>query len=241
MMTLEPPRTLSGKAGKHGQGPDAEVWRAWGLYRPGLIRFLRIAQLAVGLRGEVEVLLAGDRTLRRLNREYRGKDKATDVLSFPVAEEFVGQHGGDLAISVETAKRQAEEHGHLLRDEVKLLLLHGLLHLSGMDHETDRGEMAKRETELRGKLRLPNGLIARAERPVPARAKAKVRSRFPEGMTERKTKATAEAKEEADPYGMTARKATAKAKATATTKAFDAKDATLKGKGHEVGRSGGRA
>ncbi len=211
MMTLEPPRTLSGKAGKNGQGPDAEVWRAWGLYRPGLIRFLKIAQLAVGLRGEVSVLLAGDRTLRRLNREYRGKDKATDVLSFPVAEEFVGQHGGDLAISVETAKRQAEEHGHLLRDEVKLLLLHGLLHLSGMDHETDRGEMAKRETELRGKLRLPNGLIARAEEPLPVEArttaKAKASSRFPEGMTEKT--------------------------ATATAKAFDAKGAKSKRDGRE--------
>jgi probable rRNA maturation factor len=78
-------------------------------------------------------------------------------------------HGGDLAISLDTAKRQAEEHGHTLRDEVRVLLLHGLLHLSGMDHETDRGEMALRESVLRAKLRLPNGLIARttAERLKP--------------------------------------------------------------------------
>jgi probable rRNA maturation factor len=139
-----------------------------------------VAQAAVGLEGEVEVLLAGDRTLRRLNRTYRGKDKATDVLSFPAygfapsygfapAAELAGVHGGDLAISLDTAKRQAKEHGHTLRDEVRVLLLHGLLHLSGMDHETDRGEMALRESALRAKLRLPNGLIARttADRPKP--------------------------------------------------------------------------
>ncbi len=244
MMTLEPPRTLSGNAGKIGQVPDAEVWRAWGLSRPGLSRFLRIAQAAVGLKGEVEVLLAGDRTLRRLNREYRGKDKATDVLSFPAAEEFAGEHGGDLAISVETAKRQAEEHGHTLRDEVRAAsCCMGCCIFRGWIMRRIGERWRSVRAELRGKLRLPNGLIARVEEPVPAeaRAKAKVRSRFPEGMTERKTKATAEAKEEADPYGMTARKATAKAKATATTKALDAKDATLKGKGREVGRSGVRA
>ena len=100
---------------------DAEAWRVWGLSRAGLGRFLRRAQAAVGLEGEVEVLLAGDRTLRRLNREFRGKDKATDVLSFPAAEELAGVHGGDLAISLETARRQAEEHGHSLRDEVRVL------------------------------------------------------------------------------------------------------------------------
>ncbi len=188
MMTLEPPRDLAATAGKIEHASDAEGWRAWGLSRAGLSRFLRTAQTVVGLNGEVDVLLAGDRTLRRLNREYRGKDKATDVLSFPAAEELAGEHGGDLAISLDTAKRQAEEHGHTLRDEVRVLLVHGLLHLSGMDHETDRGEMAEREGELRVRLRLPNGLIARVE-----------------GSTE--------AKAEADPYGMTARKAKAKAKA----------------------------
>src|ERR1700679_1165645 len=130
MMTLEPPRTLSGNAGKKGKVTDAEVWRAWGLSRSGLSRVLRTAQASVGLEGEVDVLLAGDRTLRRLNRTYRGKDKATDVLSFPSAAELAGEHGGDLAISLDTAKRQAEEHEHSLRDEVRGLLLHGLLHLS---------------------------------------------------------------------------------------------------------------
>jgi len=159
MITIEPPRgTDDGKAS----------WSAWGISRAGLCRYLESAQQAVGLRGEVEVLLASDKTLRRLNREWRGKDKATDVLSFPAAEEMAAVYGGDLAVSLETAKRQAEEHGHSLRDEVRILLLHGLLHLAGMDHEVDSGEMAKREAELRKKLRLRNGLIARVE----GRAKA---------------------------------------------------------------------
>lgn len=157
MITLEPPRRL-----------DASVdpWKAFGLSQAGLGRFLRTAQAAVGLRGEVDVLLAGDRVLRRLNREFRGKDKATDVLSFPASPELAGVHAGDLAISLDTALKQAEEHGHGLRDEVRVLLLHGLLHLYGMDHEMDGGEMAAREAELRTQLRLPRGLIARVESPL---------------------------------------------------------------------------
>jgi probable rRNA maturation factor len=142
---------------------DAAGWRALGLSKSGLERFVRVAQDSVGLRGEVEVLLADDRTLRRLNREWRGKDKATDVLSFPAVEELAGVHAGDLAVSLETAQRQAVEQGHALRDEVRVLLLHGLLHLTGMDHEADDGEMAAREAELRRELRLKTGLIARVE------------------------------------------------------------------------------
>jgi probable rRNA maturation factor len=157
MITLEPPRRLDA---------SADLWKAFGLSQVGLGRFLRTAQAAVGLRGEVDVLLAGDRVLRRLNREFRGKDKATDVLSFPASPELAGVHAGDLAISLETAQRQAEEHGHSLRDEVRVLLLHGLLHLYGMDHEIDRGEMAAREAELRSQLRLRSGLIARVESPL---------------------------------------------------------------------------
>lgn len=147
---------------RRGQAADGNAWAAVGLSRIGLARFLGEAQRAVKLRGAVDVLLADDKTLRRLNREFRGKDKATDVLSFPAAEELAGaSHAGDLAISLDTAARQAQEHGHSLRDEVRVLLLHGLLHLSGMDHETDRGEMAAREAELRERLRLKSGLIAR--------------------------------------------------------------------------------
>jgi probable rRNA maturation factor len=137
------------------------------------VRFLRVAREAAGVVGDVDVLLANDRTLRRLNREFRGKDKATDVLSFPTPEEFADTHAGDLAISLETAKRQADEHGHALNLEVRILLLHGLLHLHGMDHETDYGEMATREAELRAKFRLPLGLIARTNS-VPKRRNRRV-------------------------------------------------------------------
>jgi probable rRNA maturation factor len=162
MITIEPPRSTAA----HGDG-----WTAWGLSRSGLSRFVKAAQAAVGLTGGVDVLLAGDATLRRLNRTFRGKDKATDVLSFPAAAEFGDGHAGDLAISLNTAERQAEQHGHSLRDEVRVLLLHGLLHLAGMDHETDKGQMARREAELRAQLKLPVGLIGRAEMKAPARAK----------------------------------------------------------------------
>ncbi len=175
MITLEPPRRLDA---------SADPWKVFGLSQVGLGRFLRTAQAAVGLRGEVDVLLAGDRILRRLNREFRGKDKATDVLSFPTSPELAGVHAGDLAVSLETAQRQAEEHGHSLREEVRVLLLHGLLHLYGMDHEIDRGEMAAREAELRVKLRLRSGLIARVELPIRKRkpTAAGSRSRSKKGL-----------------------------------------------------------
>ena len=159
MISLEPPR---GPASNSPLRAEAQVWRDAGLSRSGLSRFLRRAQERVGLPGEVDVLLAGDKTLRRLNREYRGKNKATDVLSFPAAEDVAHEHAGDRASALETAARHAGEHGHTLRDEVRVLLLHGLLHLRGMDHESDDGEMAAREAELRRLLRLPAGLIARA-------------------------------------------------------------------------------
>jgi probable rRNA maturation factor len=135
---------------------------------------MRVAQTMVGLRGEVDVLLSDDRRLRQLNREWRGKNKATDVLSFPAPSEMAGVHAGDLAISLDTAQKQALEQGHTLRDEVRVLLLHGLLHLAGMDHEVDGGEMAAREDVLRAKLRLKRGLIARVEGKTNAKA-AKVR------------------------------------------------------------------
>lgn len=154
MISLEPPRG-------YASAPDG--WRALGLSRAGLTRFVHTAQAAVGLVGEIEVLLADDRTLRRLNREFRGKNKSTDVLSFPAPREFAGVYAGDVAISVETAARQGDEHGHTLRDELRILLLHGLLHLAGMDHENDEGEMATRENELRQRLRLPTSLISRVQ------------------------------------------------------------------------------
>jgi probable rRNA maturation factor len=124
-------------------------------------RFLRQAQGAIRLRGQVSVLLTTDRKIRRLNRQFRGYDKPTDVLSFPALEVPAGEVAGDLAISVPTALRQAREHDHTLGIEIKVLILHGLLHLAGYDHERDNGAMARRERLLRGRLGLPQGLIER--------------------------------------------------------------------------------
>jgi probable rRNA maturation factor len=128
--------------------------------------FLAQAQDAVGLNGQVTVLLTTDRTLRDLNRRFRGKDEATDVLSFPSTNPAPGPEkiAGDVAISVETARRQATEQGHALGVELRVLMLHGLLHLAGYDHETDTGKMQRRERQLRARLGLPLGLIERASR-----------------------------------------------------------------------------
>ncbi|MDE3104254.1 MAG: rRNA maturation RNase YbeY [Acidobacteriota bacterium] len=130
--------------------------------RASLAAFLLRARKAVGLAGQVDVLLTSDAAVRRLNRAFRRKDKPTDVLSFPAPPEIAAQHAGDLAISLETAARQAGQFGHSLALEVRILLLHGLLHLAGEDHETDHGEMAAREAELRHRFRLPATLIQRA-------------------------------------------------------------------------------
>jgi probable rRNA maturation factor len=132
--------------------------------KAGLTRFLNRARQVLGLSGQVHVLLTNDATLRRLNRTFLGKDRPTDVLSFPASSESNPNTAiaGDLAISLETAARQAARFGHSLRDEVRILLLHGVLHLAGFDHDADSGEMAAREAELRRQLRLPANLIARA-------------------------------------------------------------------------------
>ncbi len=119
------------------------------------------------LKGQVTVLLTTDAAIRDLNRRFRGKNKATDVLSFPAEGPFrLSAEGiaGDVAISVTTALRQAAEQGHSLATEIKVLILHGVLHLAGFDHEADEGQMARRERVLRGRLGLPLGLIERAGR-----------------------------------------------------------------------------
>jgi probable rRNA maturation factor len=130
----------------------------------GLSRFLDRARAAIELRGQVDVLLTSDSNIRQLNKSFRGKNKPTDVLSFPAPREFAKKHAGDLAISLDTAAHQATAYGHTLSAEVKILLLHGLLHLSGEDHETDNGEMATREASFRRVLRLPTTLIERTTR-----------------------------------------------------------------------------
>lgn len=143
------------------------------LRQRALSAFLKEAAAACGLKGEVSVLLTTDSEIRRLNREFRHKDKATDVLSFPAPDSADPRTrtSGDLAISVETAARQAEEFSHPLSAELQILVLHGLLHLAGYDHATDAGQMARKEVALRRRFGLTAGLIERSE--VPARKVAR--------------------------------------------------------------------
>jgi len=127
--------------------------------RPRAIqRFARKLQRELAKGRPFDTLITGDAELRRLNREFRGHDYPTDVLSFPRSECGLG----DLAISAVRARAQAREFGHTTEDEVRILMLHGLLHLLGMDHETDAGAMARIERRWRARLKLPNSLIERA-------------------------------------------------------------------------------
>lgn len=135
---------------------------------PRTLRRSELKEFARRLRNEVAgdrdfaCLVTDDRELRRLNREFRGKDYATDVLSFP---EVAGASSlGEMAVSVQRAAEQAADFGHDCETEIRILMLHGLLHLLGMDHETDRGRMARTEARWRQKLGLPSGLIERARR-----------------------------------------------------------------------------
>src|SRR5271156_3569959 len=156
MILIEPPRSTIAA-------------RREPLNKRELARFARLAVEAAGCSGAASVLLTNDERIRELNRDFRGKNSPTDVLSFPaVVWEFESREGhktknaGDLAISLETASRQAVSLGHSLATEVRVLILHGALHLAGFDHETDSGEMARKESRLRKELGLPSGLIERS-------------------------------------------------------------------------------
>lgn len=131
---------------------------------PELARFARKAQKLSGVAGEVDVLIAGNRRLQQLNRRFRKKNKPTDVLSFPRSE------GGDIAISAEIARHNARHYRHSTTQELKVLILHGMLHLAGHDHETDNGQMAKVEAKLRARLKLPASLIGRTQSSRPKHA-----------------------------------------------------------------------
>lgn len=107
---------------------------------------------AIGQSGSAATIaFVSDKTIRELNRQFRGIDKATDVLSFP-AGDTDETNLGDIAISVDTAAAQATENGLKFDEEVAQLILHGLLHLCGYDHETDNGEMNRLEVRMRKKL-----------------------------------------------------------------------------------------
>ena len=139
-----------------------------GVSANSLARFVLRARRAAGLRGAVDVLLTNGATLRTLNRRFRGKNKSTDVLSFPANSTFSGQQkpsvvAGEIAISADIAVQNAFRLGHTAAQEVKILALHGILHLAGYDHERDNGAMARKEASLRKMLRLPAALIERTQ------------------------------------------------------------------------------
>jgi probable rRNA maturation factor len=127
-----------------------------GVRQADLGRFAGRAQKLAGIPGTVDVLIADNRRLRALNRRFRGKNAPTDVLSFPHAA------GGDIAISAEIALENAGRYRHSPAAELKILILHGMLHLAGHDHEHDDGQMARIEARLRAQLKLPSSLISRA-------------------------------------------------------------------------------
>ena len=137
---------------------------------PGLSRaFSRRQARAFAQRLQAEVtrgrpftcLITGETELQRLNREFRKHDYPTDVLSFP-SRQTLG-FLGDIAISFPHARRQAAEYGHAIGQEIEILMLHGVLHLIGMDHETDSGQMARAEKKWRAVFGLPRGVIARVQ------------------------------------------------------------------------------
>lgn len=138
-----------------------------GLTQHTLGSFVVKACRAVGLRGVVTVLITGNRQIRQLNSRFRGKNHSTDVLSFPALLSFpdlgfANGYAGDIAVSLDVAGRNARSMGHSISREVQILVLHGILHLAGYDHESDAGEMARKEQLLRQQLALPTGLIERS-------------------------------------------------------------------------------
>ena len=149
-----------------------------GLTPAQMQRFVRQAQTLAKVKGEVDVLISGNQRLRELNRRFRRKNKPTDVLSFPRPS------GGDIAISAQIARDNARLYGHSIAEELKILVLHGMLHLAGYDHESDNGRMARVEARLRAQLKLPASLIDRAQ----SRGKS-ARATLPAAVATKKTTA----------------------------------------------------
>ena len=133
------------------------------LTKLALDRFVARARRAARLKGTVNVLITTSTEMKSLNRQFRAKDRPTDVLSFPAEPNGKKQFAGEIAISAEVATKNAHDLGHSPAEEIKILVLHGILHLRGYDHDADNGTMARREKQLRAELRLPLGLIERSE------------------------------------------------------------------------------
>ncbi len=111
---------------------------------------------------EIELIFMDNASIAEINEEFRGKNSATDVLSFPL-EDMPNSPIGSVVINVDCAKEKALELGHKIDDEIVLLFIHGLLHLLGFDHECDDGEMREREKQLIEEFSLPKSLILRSE------------------------------------------------------------------------------
>jgi probable rRNA maturation factor len=142
-----------------------EVVTSGGIRASDLVDWIRRVAPARA-RGGLTIAIVPDARVRALNRAFRKKDTPTDVLSFPAGEPG---YLGDVVIAAGVARRQARDAGHSLRTELRVLALHGLLHLLGYDHETDSGRMARVERRLRTKGGLPEGLIERVPRLGPGR------------------------------------------------------------------------
>jgi len=111
---------------------------------------------------DLELIITNDENIKQLNKEHRGVDKATDVLSFPL-EDIDFMPLGSIVISIDMAKKVANSLGHSVDDEITLLFIHGLLHILGFDHEVDNGEMREKEEEIIKYFNLPKSLIVRVE------------------------------------------------------------------------------
>ena len=138
--------------------------RVPGLSLAALESFAVRARRAARVTGTVNVLVTSSTAVQALNRRFRGKNKATDVLSFPSPLSpplHTSKLAGEVAISADIAALNAHRMGHSVAEEVKILTLHGILHLAGFDHERDNGKMARKELTLRRALNLPVGLIER--------------------------------------------------------------------------------
>jgi probable rRNA maturation factor len=138
--------------------------RVAGLNEAALAKFVARARRVAGLRGAVSVLVTSSRELQGLNHRFRGKNKPTDVLSFPAMPGLMHGFAGDVAISAEIAARNARRLGHTVAEEIRILTLHAVLHLAGYDHERDNRKMERKEARLRKSLGLPVGLIERSGR-----------------------------------------------------------------------------
>jgi probable rRNA maturation factor len=139
-----------------------------GLNEDTLERFLLRARKALGLTGQVNVLVTSSAAIRSLNQRFRNENKVTDVLSFPATPSISESRNrrrlaGEVAISADVALKNSFRLGHPPVQEIKILALHGILHLAGFDHERDNGEMARKEVKLRRALGLPVALIERAD------------------------------------------------------------------------------